>query len=118
MGHIIDNTNPNTVDDESFLLSFERHDFCAPFPLLVSPTKVVFVGDDKRMRFLHKRIRRMVAAINTIIKTIMTETATMTKYSNRSWKKIKIYAKVILTVMLIELRIFAVFILKLYAKLL
>ena len=64
-------------------LSLERDDFCDTPPLLPS-TKVVDVEEDKRMRFLHKRIRRIVAAINTIIKMSMTDTATMMKYSKRN----------------------------------
>ena len=64
-------------------LSLETDDFCDTLPGLAS-TKFVVVEEDKRMRFLHKRIRRIVAAINTIIKISMTDTATMMKYSKRS----------------------------------
>ena len=72
--------------DTPFFLSLIMDDFCVALVPLLPSTKLVLFGfeEDKRMRFLHKRIRRMVAAINTMIKMRMTETATMMKYSNRS----------------------------------
>ena len=75
-------TNPVPVETQTFL-SLDKDDFCDTPPVLPS-TNVVVAEEDKRMRFLHKRIRRIVAAINTIIKISMTDTATMMKYSKRN----------------------------------
>ena len=76
--------------DTPFFLSLIMDDFCVAFVPLLPSTKLVLLGldEDKRMRFLHKRIRRMVAAINTMIKMRMMETATMMKYSKRNYKKL------------------------------
>ena len=78
------NTDPIPVDVASFFSCEERQDFCVPLPFVPSAKVVLVEEDDKRMRFLHRRIRRIVAAIKTMIRTRMTETATMMKYSNRN----------------------------------